>query len=211
MSPTKLLKRQYARVLAAALSKMNSSIRPVLLSEIALDESGRVSVRTEPAMPDVFHMIYRAGRDVAWSEESQSIVGPNPQLLSQYQAFKEIKFAALAEHNIELRISPATRWSGISLELQGQIEWWSSSPYSDTYIVEALNLRGYALTECLLIGSPPRAFYWTGRTGLSKLFDEQSELAAELVDFLLRSGARRFESERDVRRAYGFLPLTTPE
>ncbi len=89
-------------------------MRTDAIEAIGIDEGGSLWVKPATA---TFPLIYREAMDVHWDAERLCLVGPKPREWSYAAWFKQIRKAA-REQGVDLKLGPATAWSGIDAELR---------------------------------------------------------------------------------------------
>lgn len=85
-----------------------------MIEAVGIDESGSLWVKPATA---TFPYIYREAMGVHWDAERLCLYSPKPREWSYAAWFRQIRDAA-REQGFDLRLGPATAWSGGAAELQ---------------------------------------------------------------------------------------------
>ncbi len=99
--------------------KMNSDT----ISEIAIDDSGRLTVK--PSRQEFEH-IYRAALEVHWDHKKHCLYSPKPREWSYLDWYKQIVSAVMSEYGYKLVVNQETKWAEIPNTLKQEIEDWET-------------------------------------------------------------------------------------
>jgi len=90
-------------------------MRNEAITEIGIDGEGRLYVRPSSCS---FEHIYRTASGVRWDEEAGCLFAPVPREWTQRRWFDRIVGDVAEEYRICLKITTATRWTGMSPETE---------------------------------------------------------------------------------------------
>jgi hypothetical protein len=90
------------------------------IAEIAMHGSGQLLVRlAAPAHSD--EKIYRAGAGVQWDSNALGFVAAEPHRWQPVELVRHIARTVRAELGDDLRVTHATKWSGVPAQLRSEM------------------------------------------------------------------------------------------
>jgi hypothetical protein len=96
-------------------------VRRIAVSEVIVDESGRLLVRPDLRADEDFALIYRAAMCVDWDAESRCLVTPRPREWSLSDWYRQAVAAVRQEYGQRLVIRRRTTWTNMSSVQQAAI------------------------------------------------------------------------------------------
>ena len=85
----------------------------IAITDIKLDESGRLLVVPDLGPGEDFAFVYRAAMGISWCPEDRALLSPalRPGGWSYSDWFKQIQRAAADEYGVTLAVNGSTTWS----------------------------------------------------------------------------------------------------
>lgn len=164
------------------------------VTEVGIDARGRLFVR--PA-ETAFEQIYRAAMGVGWDQEAKALVSPEPREWGHARWFEQTLAAAADEYGVALTVQPTTRWTGISPDVQREMERFAHSDWLQTFAArraenDAGNWHRHQLEQALSEAAP----HWA-----SKRYAEYARILAPIRDLLSPAQRKRLSiAESRARR-----------
>ena len=103
------------------VSRMGSSVREVKVSEIWIDDEGRLCARLADASLDLTHIYRASASGVAWDAQARAVCSPVPREWSLADWFIRIVEDARSEYGVDLVLVDSTVWRGMSAESRASI------------------------------------------------------------------------------------------
>jgi hypothetical protein len=99
------------------------NVRTISVSEIRLDDAGRLLVVPELPAGEDMAFVYRAAKDITWDENSRALAAPAPRPggWSPLDWYRQIVSAVGDEYGARLAVGPGTKWH-VPQELRQEIE-----------------------------------------------------------------------------------------
>jgi Integron Cassette Protein Hfx_Cass5 len=98
-------------------------VRETAVTEVKIDESGRLVVVPRLASGEDFAFVYRAAMGVSWEQAQRGLVSSVPEGQSYLDWFHQIVAAVADEYGAHLVVTEVTRWN-VSDQLRRDIEAW---------------------------------------------------------------------------------------
>lgn len=97
-----------------------SHMRQELISEVALDEAGRLLLKPAETLFDDLHMAGAWG--FRWDAHRRMLAIPPPRDWSYHDWFQHVVTIIGQQYGVHLKLGPRTEWSSVPTEVRTQIE-----------------------------------------------------------------------------------------
>jgi hypothetical protein len=92
------------------------------IEEVGLDEGAGLFVRPALAPSEDFRFIWRTATGIRWSDRLRGLYAAEPGRWSPLELFEEMVKAVRDEYGRSLVVTRDTRWLGVPLDLQTQMQ-----------------------------------------------------------------------------------------
>lgn len=169
------------------------------IAEVGIDEQQRLYLQPSTLS---FPLIYREAADVHWDAERRRLHSSPPRKWTYLQWFRHILNTVGPQR--ELRITPATKWVNVPLELRREIDEWLASKPAEPSLTEqgrqqqdqARRERNYHATQEPRLKAQARELFMQGH------YAEVTRIESEIryPEFLSGSERRLFDLARKRQR-----------
>ncbi|MDO8939709.1 MAG: hypothetical protein Q7U98_11165 [Methylicorpusculum sp.] len=91
---------------------------PTPIAQIEIDAAGRLCLTPEIGE---FEHVYRAAIEVYWDKDGRFLYSPKPNKRTYIEWFVQIVAAVKGEYGCDLKVTGATQWKQIPIELKEQL------------------------------------------------------------------------------------------